>query len=71
MASIAECSRTLLASKIKIEESGRYAVFINIDRLKFTVVRADGCLYRGLVAADFIVCGPPGDLIVGTERDRC
>ncbi len=61
--SLTECTKQFTATKLKVAEYGRQAIFLNPTRSKFRVIRADGCLYLNMLAADFIVCGPEGDVI--------
>ena len=64
MPGIKQCTKSSKSSKIKVSESGRQAVFLNITNASFRIIRADGCLYVGVISADYIICGPPGDLVV-------
>ena len=61
---LSDCTDNSSDSRIKISECGRQAVFLNATRKAFRIVRADACLYTGVEAADWIVCGPEGDVIV-------
>jgi hypothetical protein len=73
MPALGECTRQSRATKIKVAESGRQAVFLNPERSAFRIVRADGCLFVGVTSADYIICGTPGDLIVelkGSDVDH-
>jgi hypothetical protein len=60
-----ECSRTGRWPKIKVEQRGRKAVFLNPEKKSFTKTVVDGCLIKEELAADFLVSDATvGDLIV-------
>jgi hypothetical protein len=59
-----ECVRPTSAKKIAVSEGARGAIFLNPENASFRVIKADGCLYKNMLAADWIVCGPPGDVII-------
>lgn len=42
-------------SRIKVEENGRQAVFLNLDKSKFKKLKFDGGVVNNRVAADWIV----------------
>jgi hypothetical protein len=53
------CVETVHDSKIKVEEHGRKAVFLNQDRREVRIVSVDGCLISGASPrADFILSKP-------------
>ena len=52
---IANCQRVTSVSRIKIEESGRKAIFMNLARDQFVLTRVDGCVVVDSVAADWVV----------------
>ncbi|MBR7800503.1 hypothetical protein [Undibacterium fentianense] len=43
------------SSKIKVEENGKQAVFLNPNRSAYFVIRVDGHLIKNKVACDFVV----------------
>lgn len=43
-------------SRVKVEENGRCAVFVNEDRAVFHKVKVDGCLVENILCADYVVC---------------
>lgn len=49
------CSQELLISKIKVEEKGKQAVFLNPNRLKVRKTQVDGCLVKQATACDWLV----------------
>jgi hypothetical protein len=63
--SIDKCRAKVRRSRIKVEEKGRKAVFINPARAEYYVTRIDGCLVRNSRAADYMVtkCGV-GDVVI-------
>jgi len=50
-----ECITPTTDSKIKVEESGRSAVFINNERKQFFKIRIDGCEVKTGIRADYVV----------------
>lgn len=63
------CIRTLCHPKVKIEENGRKAIFINDDRTEFEIGHIDGCLVSSGIRADFFVNG--SDVSVLVELKGC
>jgi hypothetical protein len=63
--SIAHCQERTSVSKIKVEEHGRKATFLNLERASFIKTRVDGCVIRNAIAADWMVTKDKiGDVIV-------
>lgn len=61
----ASCSEITTDSKIKVEECGRKAVFLNEDRHSYVRTKVDGCLVEGSPASDWVVSRQQlGDVIV-------
>jgi len=50
-----DCRASVNASKIKVEENGKKAVFLNSARDEYWKVRVDGCLVKNATAADYVV----------------
>ncbi|MBB4085101.1 hypothetical protein [Sphingomonas carotinifaciens] len=55
------CSVRKNDSKIKIEENGRKAIFLNESRDEYTVTEVDGCLINDGMRADYLI----------TKEDSC
>jgi len=54
-----ECVEAIRHSKVKVEEQGRKAVFLNPDKALVKKVAVDGCLIKDAVLkADYIVSKP-------------
>lgn len=51
----AHCRETVSHSKVKVEEKGKSAVFLNPAREKFVRTRVDGCVVKQSTSADFVV----------------
>ncbi|WP_428309114.1 hypothetical protein [Hydrocarboniphaga sp.] len=49
------CFSVTKATKIKVEENGRKATFLNERRLEFIRTQMDGCLVKNQTAADWVV----------------
>lgn len=49
------CSQEVLVSKIKVEEKGKQAVFLNPDLRKVRKTQVDGCLVKQATACDWLV----------------
>jgi hypothetical protein len=62
---IDECRAKVRHTRVKVEEKGRKAVFLNPTRAEFYVTRIDGCIVQNARAADYMVtkCGV-GDIVV-------
>ena len=50
-----ECISTVSHSKVKLEEKGRKAIFLNPTRENYEVGRIDGCLISDGPKADFFI----------------
>ena len=60
-----QCIETVTDSKPKVEENGRRAIFVNLDRKEVKKVRVDGCLICSGLRADYVVAKPDAlDVIV-------
>jgi hypothetical protein len=54
-----DCTETIYDSRLKVEENGRKAVFLNLERKEVRKVQVDGCLITGSSRrADYIVSRP-------------
>ena len=54
-----ECIETVNHQKVKVEEQGRKAVFLNPDKALVKKVTVDGCLIKdAMLKADYIVSKP-------------
>jgi uncharacterized CHY-type Zn-finger protein len=49
------CVDCVSHSKVKVEENGRKAIFLNPNRECYSVGRIDGCLVKDGIRADFFV----------------
>lgn len=49
------CTEVTSASRVKVEENGKKAVFLNTERSRYLRVRVDGCLIVDSVACDWLV----------------
>lgn len=49
------CSRELIVSKVKVEEKGKQAIFLNPTRTKVRKTQIDGCLIKQTTACDWLV----------------
>ncbi len=59
------CIEHLHESRIKVEEKGKSAVFLNPQRLEVLRVKVDGCLRTNTIASDWIVASPDcGDIVI-------
>jgi len=59
------CQQILTDSRIKVEESGRKAIFLNAGREEYIRTQIDGCLLNGARACDWAVSKPDlGDVLV-------
>lgn len=62
---IDQCRTKLKHSRIKVEEKGRKAVFLNPARAEYYVTRIDGCLVANERAADYMVTKcEVGDIVI-------
>lgn len=59
------CSQELLVSKIKVEEKGKQAIFLNPSRIKVRKTQIDGCMVKQTTACDWLVvrAGEEGVLV--------
>jgi hypothetical protein len=58
-ASPEDCVESVTHSKVKVEEGGRKAVFLNRDNSLIKIVTVDGCLIKNTeLKADYIVSKP-------------
>src|SRR3954451_9375532 len=63
--SIDHCKTATTVSKIKVDELGRSAVFLNGKREKFIKIRVDGCVVKNSLAADWVLSKERvGDIII-------
>ena len=59
------CTEALTDSKIRVEENGKKAVFLNIGRARCLRVHVDGCLIKQATACDWlVVMGDEGAVLV-------
>jgi hypothetical protein len=72
--SLQACRVAVSVSRIKVEEKGKQAVFLNPGNEEHTKTKVDGCLIRGSTACDWVVSRPDcGDILVelkGCDVDR-
>lgn len=62
---ISKCQQKKTETKIKIEERGKKVIFLNPARAQFIVTHVDGCLVKGVIAADRIVTKADiGDVVI-------
>ncbi|MGO9484192.1 MAG: hypothetical protein ACLPX9_06375 [Rhodomicrobium sp.] len=62
---IADCQETVAHSRIKIEELGKKAIFINDERKEYVRTKVDGCVLVNTTAADWVLSkSNVGDVIV-------
>ena len=60
-----KCEQVTSASKIKVEELGRKAVFLNPTKAMHRKIQVDGCVIRDALAADWVLSKDGiGDVIV-------
>lgn len=59
-----KCIRKLNSKKIKVEENGRKAVFINDLQQNYEVGTIDGCLIKDGIRADYFVSSPDKTILV-------
>ncbi|WP_306393237.1 hypothetical protein [Telluria beijingensis] len=58
-------AKSIKHSKIKIEENGRKAIFLNATKETFHLVQVDGALLKNVVASDFVLAKlKVGDLVI-------
>lgn len=50
-----KCSEETKVTKVKVEEKGKQAVFLNPQREKFTKTKVDGCLIESSTSCDWLV----------------
>lgn len=62
--SIDDCQKLSRDSKVKVEERGAKAVFLNEARATFKVTRIDGCVQSNELAADYCVSSGTSDVLV-------
>jgi hypothetical protein len=70
---LAECQETIDVSRVKVEEEGKKAVFVNLERKTFVKTKVDGCLCTGETACDWVVTHDDADLFIelkGTDVDH-
>lgn len=59
------CVDVIRATKVKVEEKRKSAVFLNAGRERVRLIKVDVCLVVGELAADWLVSHPQqGDVIV-------
>lgn len=62
---LADCQERTSVSKIKVEERGRKAIFLNPNGEEYIKTKVDGCLLINQLASDWIVSkATAGDVIV-------
>jgi hypothetical protein len=62
---IADCQERTTVSKVKVEEKGKKATFLNDRRIVYTLTRVDGCVIKNGIAADWLVSkADKGDIII-------
>jgi hypothetical protein len=59
-----DCSNQSKASKIKVEEKGKQAIFLNPDKSTFTRIKIDGCLVKEATACDWLVIKNNTDRVI-------
>jgi len=59
-----DCSTQSKASKIKVEEKGKQAIFLNPENVIFTRTRIDGCLVKETTACDWLVIKGDTDRVI-------
>lgn len=59
-----ECCTTTRVSKVKVEEKGKKATFLNPKKEVFTKVRFDGCQVQNKRGCDWIVIHSDTDNIL-------
>jgi hypothetical protein len=67
------CTENVSVSKVKIEEKGKKAVFLNPQRSQYLRIKLDGCVVQQSVACDWLVrCEHGGALVElkGTDVDH-
>lgn len=50
-----DCYTITRSSKIKVEEKGRSATFLNPNKVRFSKVELDGCLIQNEVTCDWLI----------------
>lgn len=60
----ASCSEDVQVSKVKVEENGKQATFLNPGRVVFTRTRVDGCLIRGAPGCDWWIARERKDSVL-------
>lgn len=50
-----ECRKETKVSRIKVEENGKKAVILNLEKLTYVVSAVDGCMIKNSVSADCAV----------------
>lgn len=62
---ITECQEITYVSKVKVEETGRKAIFLNADGVAIVKTRVDGCVIINQLAADWVISqNSIGDIVV-------
>ena len=57
--------KSTTVSRVKVEENGRSAVFLNLKRKRFFITRVDGGIVKNKMSADYVVTQMEvGDLVV-------
>lgn len=59
-----ECQNKVKTSKVKIEEEGRKAVFLNATKNTYIKTKIDGCCVKNEIAADWLISKDERHLIV-------
>lgn len=50
-----ECQKLCNESRIRIEENGKKAIFLNPDHADFVLTKVDGCVIKNTTAADYLL----------------
>ncbi len=58
------CSEALKVSKVKVEEKGKQATFLNPNKLTFVRTQVDGCLIENAEACDWWVIRENSDSVL-------
>ena len=68
------CSERVTVRKVKVEENGKKAVFLNPEGVEYIRTKIDGCLIQGQTACDWMVhCDSHGGVLIelkGKDVDR-
>lgn len=61
----AECETIISATKVKVKDANRKAVFINLNGEYYLVIKMDGCVVTNSLSADWIVSRSGiGDIVI-------